>query len=146
MHKPTCLLFLLLSRYKEKLCAHAFRFNICIHSSVSGCKTVTGYPAETVITQFHFSIPINRLLKIPTEHVRHTNGSLMCVGNGDATVVIFNIEAGYYYSKSMFVMTKETCVHIDYFIHSGVFMCFYKIVYEYPGIRRFTILGIRFPK
>ena len=23
--------------------------------------------------------------------------------------------------------TRETCVHIGYFIHSGVFMCFYKL-------------------
>ena len=47
--------------------------------------------------------------------------------------VVFNIEAGNYYSKSTFIITliktRETCVHIGYFIHSGVFMCFYKIVY-----------------
>ena len=40
----------------------------------------------------------------------------------------------------------ETCIRIGYLIHSGVFMCFYKSVYGYPGIRRFLILGIRFPK
>ena len=46
--------------------------------------------------------------------------------------VVFNIEAGNYYSKSTFIMTnktRETCVYIGYFIHSGVFMCFYKIVF-----------------
>ena len=31
--------------------------------------------------------------------------------------------------------TRESCVVIGYFIHLGVFMCFYKIVYMYPGIR-----------
>ena len=40
--------------------------------------------------------------------------------------VVFNIEAGYYYSKPTFIMTfycrtRETCVHIGYFIYSGVF-------------------------
>ena len=34
--------------------------------------------------------------------------------------------------------TRETSVHIGYFIHSGVFMCFYKIVYGYPGIQIFV--------
>ena len=54
--------------------------------------------------------------------------------NGDATIFL-NIEAGNYYSKSTFIMkiinkTRETCVHIGYFIHLGVFICFYKIVYR----------------
>ena len=30
--------------------------------------------------------------------------------------------------------TRETCLHIGYFIHSGVFMCFYKNVYGYMKI------------
>ena len=44
--------------------------------------------------------------------------------------VVFNIEAGNYYSKSTFIMTnktRETCVHVGHFIHSGVFRCFYKL-------------------
>ena len=60
----------------------------------------------------------------------------MCVGNRYAT------RQEIYYD---FHKTRETCVHVGYFIHSGVFMCFYKIVYEYPDIRKFTISGIRFP-
>ena len=54
--------------------------------------------------------------------------------------VVFNKQAGNYYSKSTFIMTnktRETCVHIGYFIHSGVFMCFYKTVYGYPKISNF---------
>ena len=50
---------------------------------------------------------------------------------------VFNFyESGNYYSKSTFIMTlikHEKFVFI-FFIHSGVFMCFYKIVYGYPGI------------
>ena len=65
-------------------------------------------------------------------------------------LVIFNIEAGNYYRKSTFITdsnkTRESCVHIGYFIHSGVFMWFYKIVYGYPGIQGFPFSGIRFPK
>ena len=41
--------------------------------------------------------------------------------------VIFNIEAGNYYRKSTFIVTlikQEKLVHIGYFIHSRVFMCF----------------------
>ena len=63
--------------------------------------------------------------------------------------VVFNMEAGYYYSKSTFIVTLiiiETCVGISYFIHSGVVMCLYKKKFGYPGIQRFPILGIRFPK
>ena len=41
--------------------------------------------------------------------------------------VVFNIEAGHSYSQSTFIVTlnkiRETCVHIGYCIHSGVFMC-----------------------
>ena len=39
---------------------------------------VLGYPTKTVVTRFHFSVPITRkrLLNILTEHVSHTNGSL----------------------------------------------------------------------
>ena len=74
-----------------------------------------GYPTETVITQFHFSVSITRerLLKIPTVHLSRTNGSLwffvnkMCVGNGILQVV-FNIEAGNYYSKYTFIMTLHS--------------------------------------
>ena len=45
----------------------------------------------------------------------------MCVENGDALKVVFNIEAGNYYSKSDKLVTlRESCLHIGYFIHSGV--------------------------
>ena len=46
--------------------------------------------------------------------------------------VVFNIEVGNYYSKSTFIMRnlRETCVHIGYFMHSEIFICFYKIVYS----------------
>ena len=49
--------------------------------------------------------------------------------------VVFNIEVGNY-SKSTFILTnktRETCVHIGYFIHSGVFMCFDKKQLRIPG-------------
>ena len=47
----------------------------------------------------------------------------------------FNIKTGNYYSNLLHIYydsnkTRETCAHIGYFIHSGVFMCFYKIVYR----------------
>ena len=63
------------------------------------------------------------------------------------TGVAFNIiEAGNYYSTVHIYYdsskTRETCVHIGYFIHSGVFMCFYKIVIWVSGIQRFPISGI----
>ena len=41
--------------------------------------------------------------------------------------------------------TGETCVPIGYFIHSGVFKCFYNIVYGYPDIRIFPISDIAQP-
>ena len=65
--------------------------------------------------------------------------------NGDATSNF----VGNYYSQSTFIMTlikRETCVHVGYFIQSGVFRCFYQIVYGYPGIRRFPISAIWFLK
>ena len=46
----------------------------------------------------------------------------------------------------MTLIKQEKLVHIGYFIHSGVLTCFYKIVYRYPGIQRFPITVIRFPK
>ena len=63
--------------------------------------------------------------------------------------VVFHIEGGkllqvHIYHDSN--KTRETCVHIVYFLHSGVFMCFNQIVYGYLGIRRFPISGVRFPK
>ena len=54
---------------------------------------VPGYLTETVITRFHFSVPITRKrhLKILTEHLTHTNekstifvDNNFCVENGDA--------------------------------------------------------------
>ena len=63
--------------------------------------------------------------------------------------VVFNIEAGNYYSKSTFIMTnktRETCVHIGNFIHSGAFMCFYKIVYWYPKICNFRYPTLEIPE
>ena len=40
-------------------------------------------------------------------------------------LVVFNIEAGNYYSKSTFIVTlikqEKLCVHIGYCIHCGVF-------------------------
>ena len=58
--------------------------------------------SETVITRFHYSVPITRkqLCKIATEYLSHTNGSpkslvnKMCVEN--------------YYSQSTFIMTHWT--------------------------------------
>ena len=55
--------------------------------------------------------------------------------------VVFNIEVRNYYSKSTFIMTlikQEKLVLVILY----VFACFY----GYPGIQRFPILGIRFPK
>ena len=46
----------------------------------------------------------------------------MCVGNGDANSHFKNTVHIYCDSNK----TRETCVHIGYFIHSGVFVCFYK--------------------
>ena len=42
---------------------------------------IPGYPTETVVTRFHFLVPVTskRLLKNPTEHLSHTNGSLWFV-------------------------------------------------------------------
>ena len=73
-------------------------------------RTVHGYP-----TWFHFSVPITlkRLLKIPTEHLSHTNGSLWfllltkCVWGMGMLRVVFNthVQVGNCYSKSTFNMT-----------------------------------------
>ena len=53
-------------------------------------------------------------------------------------IVVFKID-GNYYSKFTFIMTNKTreiCVHIGYFIHSGVFMCFLPVP-GYPKISNF---------
>ena len=45
--------------------------------AVAGIR-IPGYLTETVITWFHFSVPITRKrhLKMLSEHLSHTNGSL----------------------------------------------------------------------
>ena len=59
--------------------------------------------------------------------------------------VVFNIEAGNYYSKSTFIMTlikQEKFVFILVILYIREYLC----VYRKLGIRRFQISGIRFPK
>ena len=64
--------------------------------------------------------------------------------------VVFSIEAGNYYIKSTFIMTQikqEKLVFILVILYIREYLrVFYKIVYGKTGIRRFQILGIRFPK
>ena len=55
--------------------------------------------------------------------------------------VVFNIEAGNYYSKSTFIMTCETCVHIGYFIHSGVFICFVQNCFRVSRYSKISYFG-----
>ena len=72
-----------------------------------------------------------------------------CVWGMGMLRVIFNIEAGNYYSKSTFIMTlikQEKLVFILVILYIREYLCFYKIVYGYPGIHRFLISGTRFPK
>ena len=63
--------------------------------------------------------------------------------------VVFNTEAGNYYSKSTFTVTvintKLVFVVVILYIRE-IFTCFYKIVNGYPGIQRYPISGIRFLK
>ena len=94
---------------------------------------VTRYPGPKLSLPgfiFRFQLPVNDFWKIVLNIQATQMGDLLltilCVVNGDAAIVIFNIEAGNYYSKSTFIKTNktwETCVHIGYFIHSGVFTC-----------------------
>ena len=64
----------------------------------------------------------------------------VCGGMGDATS----------HFKSTFItalIKQEKLVFtLVIFIHSEVFMCYYKSVYGYPGIQRVPISGIRFSK
>ena len=65
--------------------------------------------------------------------VGHLNSLCMCVGNG-----------GCCYSKSTFI---ETCVHISYFIHSGVFTYMYVFLQNclrVPGYPKISNFGLRF--
>ena len=82
--------------------------------NVRTTNRLVGYPTETVITLFHFSL--FKLLKILTEYLIHTYGSLkfvfvniFCVGNGDAIRVVFNMRGAkvlqyIYMYKSTFIM------------------------------------------
>ena len=105
---------------------------------------VSGYPTETVIPGFHFLgfnlIPVSDL-KISTEHLSHTNGSLRFLG---MVRVVFNIEAGNYYSKSTFIITQENVAFIFYTF--GSIYVFLPKKYGYPGIQRFPISCFQFPK
>ena len=56
---------------------------VYMHMLLRLCR-LSGYSdtrTKTVITRFHVSVPITgkRLLKVPTEHLSHTNGSLWFV-------------------------------------------------------------------
>ena len=64
-------------------------------------------------------------------------------------LVVFNIETGNCYTKSIFIATlikQEKLVFILVILYIREHLCFYKIVYEYPGVQRFPISGIQFPK
>ena len=63
--------------------------------------------------------------------------------------VVFNREAGNYYSKSTFVMTvikQEKLVFILVILYIRKYLCVYKIVYGYPGIKRFPLFGYPVPE
>ena len=82
---------------------------------------VSGYPAGTVITWFHFRLNI----------LSHTNGSLWFFG---MLQVVFNME-------STFIMTlikQENIVFISVILYIREYLCvFYKIVYGYLKISNF---------
>ena len=67
-----------------------------------------------------------------------------CVWRMGTLLVIFNTVEVHINCDSN--KTRETCVHIGYCIHLGVFMCLKKFVNVYLGVQRFPILGVRFPK
>ena len=99
-------------------------YNITIH----GCVVIRLCPvSETVIARFYFSVPMEVSVFV----------NKTCVGNGDATIVVFNIEAGNYYSKSTFIMTlikQEKLVFISVILYIweylfGSIYCYSKIVY-----------------
>ena len=74
--------------------------------------------------------------------VGYMNSFCMCVGNGKESVPN-NTEVGNYYSKCTFIVTLIKQKHLVFIL---VILCFYTIVYGYPGNHRFPISGIRFPK
>ena len=69
-------------------------------------------------------------MKILTEHLSHTNGSLrfFLVWAMGMLRVVFNIEAGNYYSKSTFIMTlikQEKLVFILVILYIQKYLCFF---------------------
>ena len=67
---------------------------------------------------------------------------------GMLQVFFFNTEAGNYYSKSTFITTliKQEKLLIMLVVLDIWEIGSNYIVYVYPGIQRFPISGIRFPK
>ena len=60
--------------------------------------------------------------------------------------VAFNIQvhkSHIYYDSNQ---TRETCVHIGYFTHSGVLMCFLQNCLQVPEYPKISNFGYRFPK
>ena len=85
-------------------------------------------------------------MKISTEHVSHTDGSLPFLG---MLRVVFNIEAGNDYSKSTFIMTlikQEKLVFILVILYIQEYLCVFTIFFR--GIRvsedfKFRVSGSR---
>ena len=96
--------------------------------TVAGIQ-IPKYPDEAVITRSHFSVPITRkrLLKIPTDDKIN-----ICDSNKTWSKAL-EVKSADNLSQTCQLLF-ESCVRIGYFIHSGVSVCFYKIVYWYPGI------------
>ena len=69
-----------------------------------------------------------------------------CVWGMAMLQVVFNIEAGNYYSKSTFIMTLIKEENLGSFIYSGVVMCFYPNKLRVPGYPKISNFGYPGPE
>ena len=111
---------------------------------------VSRHPTKTIITRFSSIsyLPVHDFwLNFDWTFRPHKWNVFMltkCVWGMGMLHMVFNTEAGNYYSKPAFIMSlikQEKLAFIGYFIHS-VFMYLCVLTNKITGIRRFPISGI----
>ena len=96
---------------------------------------------------FRFPLPVNDFIKFRLNILNHTNGSLWFFLNNN--LVVFNIEGEIIAVQIYITLIKQekfVIILVILYIREYLYMCFYKIVYVYPGIWRFPISVIWSPK
>ena len=128
-------------------CYNQFMFLSVRLSNAIKAVPVPGYLTEAVITRFHFSVPITRkwLLKIKPYKWKSLIFFILLFFLWETGIlrVIFNIEAGNYYSKSTFIMTlikQEKLVFMLVILYIREYLCVFTKLFMgtvYPKISNF---------